>query len=186
MSRAHPMYLLLPCILYDTLLITGKQYVSCSRMIISKEGPRNPWAEASSIEANWCPVTLDCRSGRDEGQPRGLESFTLGASGTGLKWSEWMPGDHRHFITSSVVEKIPTHLVTRSVEVVLCVGSKGETHRKSVFPLYMVLIDPYLCEMTQRFRYLFIETQSPPGRFSFHSILVSMFTISCQGSFSLV
>ena len=44
--------------------------------------------------------------------------------------------------------KIPTHLVIRSVRSeVFCVGSKGETHRKSVFPLYMVVIDPYLREM---------------------------------------
>ena len=44
--------------------------------------------------------------------------------------------------------KIPTHLVTRSVRnEVFCVGSKGEIHRKSVFPLYMVVIDPYLREI---------------------------------------
>lgn len=78
--------------------------------------------------------------------------------------------------------KIPTHLVIRSVRSeVFCVGSKGETHRKSVFPLYMVVIDPYLREMIRMppRHILDRNTISLPG--CFHGILVSMFAISCQG-----
>ena len=78
--------------------------------------------------------------------------------------------------------KIPTHLVTRSVRnEVFCVGSKGETHRKSVFPLYMVVTDPYPREI------IWMPPRHVRGgkaislRGRSHGVQVSMFAIVCQG-----
>ena len=83
--------------------------------------------------------------------------------------------------------KIPTHLVIRSVRSeVFCVGSKGETHRKSVFPLYMVVIDPYLREMIRMPPSTsLIETQSP-SLAAFMASWSPCLQFPARGSFSLV